>query len=92
MLEKVRQFIPNILNLSKRRQYEILVNGYDIDNDDLLKYNKKIMNATQTFIYDTKRFCTIKKLPPLIPPPVSPVPPAPLTSPAPLQRPPPPIS
>ena len=29
MLEKVRQFIPNILNLSKRRQFEILVTGYE---------------------------------------------------------------
>ena len=41
MLEKVRQFIPNILNLSKRRPFEILVNGSDIDNDDLVKYNNK---------------------------------------------------
>ena len=58
MLDKVQQFIPNIHILSKSRQYDILVNGYHIDKNELMKYNTKIMIATQTFIYDTNRFCT----------------------------------
>lgn len=83
MLDKVQQFIPNIHILSKSRQYDILVNGYHIDNDELMKYNTKIMIATQTFIYDTKRFCTKRKLPPPLPPPASPIPPTPIAPPAP---------
>ena len=38
---KVRQLIQNILNLSKRRQFEKPVNSYYIGNDDLIKYNNK---------------------------------------------------
>ena len=49
--------------------------GYDPENDELLRYNTKIMIATQNFIYDTKRF---KILPPLNQPaPVPPVAPFP---------------
>ena len=66
MLNQVRQFIPNIHLLAKNRQYEILVHGYDPDNDELLRYNTKIILATQNFTYDTKRFCD-KKIPPLPP-------------------------
>ena len=72
LLNRVKEFIPNIHLLPKKRQYEILVHGYDKDNDDLNSYNTKIMIATQNFIYDTKRFCS-KKNPP--PPPPQPPPP-----------------
>ena len=61
MLNKIEQFIPNISILPKKRQFEILIYGYNPENDDLLRYNTKIMIATQNFIYDTKRF---KKNPP----------------------------
>ena len=56
MLNQVKQYIPNILVLAKKRQYEILVHGYDPENDDLVRYNTKILIATQKFMYDTKRF------------------------------------
>ena len=81
MLNKVKQFIPNIHLLAKKRQYEILVHGYDPDNDKLVRYNTKILIATQDFIYDTKRFCDQNK--PSVPPPAqAPVPPhAPLPAP-----------
>ena len=68
MLNKVQQFIPNIRLLAKKQQYEILVYGYDPDNDELERYNTKIIIATQSFIYDTKRFCKTNK------PPVPPLP------------------
>ena len=90
MLNKVKQFIPNIHLLAKKRQYEILVHGYDPDNDELVRYNTKIIIATQDFIYDTKRFCDKNK--PSFPPPAhAPVPPhAPFPAPphAPLPAPP----
>ena len=62
MLNQIKHFIPNIFLLPKKRQFEILIYGYDPENDELLRYNTKIMIATQNFIYDTKRF---KILPPL---------------------------
>ena len=67
MLDKVKEFIPNIHLLPKKRQYEILVHGYDKDNDDLNSYDTKIMIAIQNFIYDTKPFYLEKN--PLPPPP-----------------------
>ena len=73
MLNQVKQYIPNILVLAKKRQYEILVHGYDPENDDLVRYNTKILIATQNFIYDTKRFCDKKN--PLTPPSQPPIPP-----------------
>ena len=74
MLNKVQQFIPNIHLLAKKRQYEILVYGYDPDNDELERYNTKIIIATQSFIYDTKRFCSTNISP--VPPPAQPPVPA----------------
>ena len=75
MLNQIKHFIPNIFLLPKKRQFEILIYGYDPENDELLRYNTKIMIATQNFIYDTKRF---KILPPLNQPaPVPPVAPFP---------------
>ena len=53
MLKKVQQFITYIHIFSKSKQYDILVNVYHIDNDELVKYNTKIMIATHTFIYDS---------------------------------------
>jgi hypothetical protein len=52
----MEEFIPKFYQLSKKRQYEILVFGYDPDNVELDKINTKIMYLTQNFIYDTKRF------------------------------------
>ena len=53
MLNRVQQFIPNIhlLALKKKRQYEILGYDYDSDSDELVRYNTKIIIATQNFIY-----------------------------------------
>ena len=51
-----REFIPNFHNISLKRQFEILVEGFEPDNFDLRKINAKIQKLTQTFIYKTKRF------------------------------------
>ena len=56
MLNKVKQFIPDIHLLPRKRQLQILTQGFDIDYGDLFKYNTKIMIAIQWFIYGTKRF------------------------------------
>ena len=51
-----QNFIPNFKKLSSKRQYEILVYGYDPDNPELKQINGKIMLFTQTYIQKTKRF------------------------------------
>ena len=51
-----QNFIPNFKKLSNKRQYEILVYGYDPDNPELKQINGKIMLLTQTYIMKTKRF------------------------------------
>ena len=56
MITKMLQFIPDFKNLPKKRQYEILVHGYDRENDELTYINKNIMFFTQDFIYNSKRF------------------------------------
>ena len=53
---KITEFIPKFDQLSKKRQFEILIFGYDPDNKELDRINTKIMYLTQNFIYDTKRF------------------------------------
>ena len=64
MFNKIKQVIPNISILPKR-QLQILIHGYSPENHELMRYNTKIMIATQNFIYDTKR---CKKHPPVLPP------------------------
>ena len=56
LLGQIEKFIPNISKLTKIRQYEILVHGYEIHNEELRSINTKIMIATQNFIQQTKRF------------------------------------
>ena len=56
MLNKISTFIPNIKNLPKKRQYQILVHGYEPNNPELNSFNSKIMITTQNFIYSTNRF------------------------------------
>ena len=51
-------FIPNFQKLSMKRQFEILVFGYDPYNHEMKQINWKIMIFTQAFINKTKRFKT----------------------------------
>ena len=53
---RVEQFIPRFKNLSKKKQFEILVHGYNINEVELNSINVRILNATQFFIHQTKRF------------------------------------
>ena len=58
LFNQVEKFIPNIRKLTKQRQFEIFVYGYDIDNNELsmIKINTQILIFTQNFILKTKRF------------------------------------
>jgi len=54
--DQVEQFIPNFRKLPFKRQFDILIYGYDPSNMELKKINSKIMISTQHFILKTKRF------------------------------------
>ena len=56
MLKNATTFIPNFKNLPKKRQYQILVHGYEPENQELRSINTKIMIATQNFIFTSGRF------------------------------------
>ena len=60
LLTKMEQFVPKFRQLPKKRQFEILVYGYQPDNIDLDKINTQIMFITHNFIYSTKRFISPK--------------------------------
>ena len=74
LFDRVEQtFIPKFRQLTQKRQYEILVEGFDPENLELRKFNTKIMKFTQDFILSSKRFD--EKPPPALPPPPPPPPP-----------------
>ena len=54
--EMEQQFIPNFKILSFKRQYEILIYGYEPSNLELIGINSKITKLTQTYILKSKRF------------------------------------
>ena len=57
LFDQVAQnFIPNFLRLSKKRQFEILVHGYEPFNPEMKCINGKLLILTQTYILKTKRF------------------------------------
>ena len=68
LFDRVEQtFFPKFRKLTQKRQYEILVEGFDPENLELRKINTKIMKFTQDFILSSKRFD--EKPPPPPPPP-----------------------
>ena len=57
LYDQVEQlFIPHFKKLSLRKQFDILVHGYDAQNPELKHINTKLMILTQTFILKSKRF------------------------------------
>ena len=62
---QVEQYVPNFSNLSKIKQYEILVFGLKRENPEYYYTNRIISIAVQNFIFKTKRFSNIwtKSLP-----------------------------
>ena len=73
LFDRVEQtFIPKFRKLAQKRQFEILVEGFDPENLELRKFNTKIMKFTQDFILSSKRFD--EKPPPALPLPPPPPP------------------
>ena len=56
LFDQMLQFVPNFKRLPQKRQFEILIFGYQPDDPELLKINTKIMKFTQSFIQNSKHF------------------------------------
>ena len=57
LYDQVEQnYIPQFSKLSLRRQFDILVHGFEPLNSELTQINTKILILTQNFILRTKRF------------------------------------
>ena len=56
LYDQIEHKIQNIRKLSRNRQYEIFMFGYEIDNHEMTKINRKILISTQNYILQTKRF------------------------------------
>ena len=56
LYDRMIQFIPNFKRLPHKRQYEILIFGYQPKDPDLIKINTQIMKFTQMFLLHTRRF------------------------------------
>ena len=57
LFDQVEQsFIPNFKKISKKRQLEILLQGFEPENHEMRKINAKIIKQTQFFILKTERF------------------------------------
>ena len=56
LFNQVEHFIPNFINFSKSKKYEILLNGLKSDNPEFNSTNTSILIAVQNFILKTKRF------------------------------------
>ena len=50
-------YIPKFTNLNKTRKLDIILNGYEIQNEDFVSLNTTLTIAVQNFILHTKRFC-----------------------------------
>lgn len=59
LYEKVTQLFQTFLNVSKTKQYDILINGINNENPEYYKLNKSIALLVQTFIFKTKRFSNV---------------------------------
>ena len=56
LYDRMLQFVPSFKHLSQKRQFEILVFGYQPTDPELHRINTKILKFTQSFIQNSRRF------------------------------------
>ena len=50
------QYVPQFDNMTNKQKHEIILNGYNIDNDEFIYINTRLTLAVQKYIIDTNRF------------------------------------
>ena len=56
LFDLFEHYIPNFKNFTKQKQFEILLRGVNLDNDEFFRTNITLTIAVQNFILHTKRF------------------------------------
>ena len=56
MLGVFKHYIPKFTSSIKQKQLDIILNGFDEDNDVFFTTNVSLQDAVQEFIIQTKRF------------------------------------
>ena len=52
----IEHYIPKFASYNKAKKLEIILRGFEIENDDLIQLNTTLTIAVQNFILNTKRF------------------------------------
>ena len=52
----LEHYIPNFKNFTKTQKLNIILEGFEIENDDFIQLNTTLTLAVQNFITKTKRF------------------------------------
>ena len=59
MFQLFEHYIPNFRNLTKKKELHIILNGINIDQDELLSTHITLTFGVQKFIMQTKRFVVL---------------------------------
>ena len=52
----IEHYIPKFKNFTKTQKLDIILEGFEIQNDDFIQLNTTLTLAVQNFISKTKRF------------------------------------
>ena len=53
----IEHYIPKFTSFIKSKKLDIIINGFEIKNEDFVPLNTTLTLAVQKFILNTKRFC-----------------------------------
>ena len=56
LFSSAEQLIPKFANFSNKKKVDLLINGVNIDNDEIDSRNSPLFYAVQNYIFKTKRF------------------------------------
>ena len=56
MLDLFEHYIPKFKTFTKKKKLDIILRGFEIDNDDFIQLNTTLTISVQNFIIHTKRF------------------------------------
>ena len=56
MFQQIEHFIADFQRFNRKKKFDIILRGIDIDNLEILSTNISLTRAVQKFILSTKRF------------------------------------